>query len=149
MARFFILIATLIVCAPAFAEMQLFTCERPAWDGKDGCGPNNTYSTHTFLVNTRDFHDHAFEADASDHMDEQPEYVYQGGKGCDVSLKAKYDYHYMVTPETITFVFAMLPKAPRDKLWTRVTLDRGTMTAVMSEVDHSAELTCKVETVGR
>ena len=135
MKRLSALLITLIACSPALAAPQLYVCERPAWDGKEGCGTNNTYATYTFRVDTRDF-------DA-----EKPEYVFQGGKGCDVSNKTKYRYLYQVTPETIAFKVAGLPLLPRDKMWTTIALDRETLKAVMYEVDHSPELTCRIEEV--
>jgi hypothetical protein len=135
MKKLLTLIAALAFCSSAFAESLLYVCERPAWDGKDGCGPNNTYATYTMRVDTRDFDD------------EEPVYVFQGGKGCDVSKKTSYRYHFIVKPETLTFKFAQLPKAPRDKLWTAIKLDRETMKAELAKVDHSSELTCRVEKV--
>lgn len=127
----------LLTVSTVFAEPLLYVCERPAWDGKAGCGPNDSYSTHTFLVETRDF------------GDEQPEYVYRGGKGCEVAKKTAYRYHYRVEPETLTFRFAQLPRAPRDKLWTSVTLDRNTMAAVLNGVEHGSGLVCHEEKMTR
>jgi hypothetical protein len=134
MKRLNALLITLIACSPALAAPQLYVCERPAWDGKEGCGPNNTYATYTFLVETNDFDK------------EKPEYVFQGGKGCDVSKKVKYRYHYVVSEDSMTFKFAELPKAPRDKLWTTIKLDRNTMKAVLNDTDNSPELSCRLET---
>ena len=133
MTRIFTLLVALLFCAPLFAGPQLFVCERPAWDGKKGCGSNNTYATYTFLVETGDFDK------------EKPEYVFQGGKGCDVSKKVKYRYLYAVSDDTITFKFAELPKAPRDKLWTTITIDRQTLKGVLNDAEHSPELSCRVE----
>ncbi len=135
MKKLLTLTATLVFCTSAFAESLLYVCERPAWEGKDGCGPNNTYATYTMRVDTRDFDD------------EEPVYVFQAGKGCDVSKKTKYRHLYEVTPEAITFNFAELPKAPRDKLWTTITVDRETMKGVLANAKHSPELACRVEEV--
>ena len=135
MKKLITLLVALTCCTTAFAESQRYVCERPTWDGKEGCGPNNTYATYSFLVDTRDFDD------------EKPEYVFQGGKGCDFSKKAKYRYLYVVSPETITFKLAELPMAPRDKLWTTITVDRQSMKATMANVNHSPELTCRIEEV--
>ena len=133
MKRLSALLIALIACSPALAAPQLFVCERPAWDGKEGCGPNNTYATYTFLVETNDFDD------------EKPEYVFQGGKGCDASKKVKYEYRYAVSEDTITFKFAELPKAPRDKLWTTVEINRETMKGVLNNAEHSPDLSCRIE----
>lgn len=133
MNRILTLIAALLICSPVLAEPQLFVCERPAWDGKKGCGPNNTYATYTFLVESTDFDK------------DKPEYVFQSGKGCDVSKKTKYRYLYVVTEDRMVFKFAELPKAPRDKLWTTITLDRETMKATLKDVEHSPELSCRME----
>lgn len=139
MTRILILLASLLACATTFAEYRLlpearlYVCERPAWDGKEGCGPNNTYSTHNFLIG-QGFVD-----------DEKLEYEYQGGKGCDISKKVKYDYRYEETEDTITFVFAELPKSPRNRLWKTVEIDKKTMKGTLSDVDHGAELNCRVE----
>jgi hypothetical protein len=135
MLRSIIVLAVLLFSASTFAESLLYVCERPAWDGKTGCGPNNTHSTHTFLVDTDDFDD------------QKPTYVYQGGKGCDVSKKSKFRYQYAVTPEEIIFKYARAPYAPREKLWATFTLDRESMTATLSKTDHASELTCRVEKV--
>jgi hypothetical protein len=133
MNRILTLIAALLICSPALAEPQLFICERPAWEGKEGCGPNNTYATYTFRVETSDFDK------------EKPEYVFQGGKGCDTSKKVKYRYLYAVTEDTISFKFAELPKAPRDKLWTKIDVDRKTMEGTLNNAEHSPELSCRIE----
>ncbi len=133
MNRILTLIATVLICSPALAETQLFICERPAWEGKEGCGPNNTYATYTFQVETSDFDK------------ERPEYTFQGGKGCDVSKKVKYRYLYAVDGETIVFKFAELPKAPRDKLWTTIEVDRESMKGILNNAEHSPELSCRVE----
>lgn len=133
MKRLSALLITLIACSPALAAPQLYLCERPAWDGKEGCGPNNTHSTFSFLVETNDFDN------------EKPEYVFQGGKGCDASKKVKYRYRYAVSEDTITFKFAELPKAPRDKLWTTIAIDRETMKGILNNVEHSPDLTCRIE----
>ncbi|MEE4294855.1 MAG: hypothetical protein V2I79_12915 [Xanthomonadales bacterium] len=135
MLRSIIVLITLLFSASTLAESVLYVCERPAWDGKTGCGPNNTYSTHTFLVDTDDFDD------------EKPIYVYQGGKGCDVSKKSRFRHHYAVTPENFVFKYARAPRAPRDKLWATFTLDRESMTATLSKTKHASELTCRVEKV--
>ena len=133
MNRILTLIAALLICSPALAEPQLFICERPAWEGKEGCGPNNTYATYTFRVETSDFDK------------EKPEYVFQSGKGCDVSKKLKHRYLYAVTEDTISFRFAELPMAPRDKLWTKIDVDRKTMKGILNNAEHSPELSCRIE----
>lgn len=135
MKKLITLLVALTCCSTAFAESQLFVCERPAWDGKKGCGPNNTYETYSFLVDTRDFDS------------QKPEYVFQGGEGCDISKKAKYRYLYAVDPDTITFKFAKLPLAPRDKMWTSVTVDRQSMKATLAKVNHGSDLNCRIEKV--
>ena len=135
MLRSSILLITLLFSASVFAESVLYVCERPAWDGKTGCGPNNTYSTHTFLVDTDDFDS------------EDPIYVYQGGKGCDVSMKSRFRHQYTVTPDEIVFKYARAPRNPRNKLWATFTLNRETMKATLSKTDHASELTCRVEQV--
>ena len=135
MSRIIIALTSLLVSFSAFAEPLLYVCERPAWGGKTGCGPNDTYDTHTFLVDTLDFDS------------EDPTYVYQGGVGCDVSNKAKYRHQYVVTPETIEFHYARLPDAPRDKLWASITVDRETMKGVMSRTNAPNDLNCRVEKV--
>ena len=126
-------IATLVFCTSALAESVLYVCERPAWGDHEGCGPNNTYSTHTFKVDTKDF------------GDDKPIYVYQGGKGCDVSRKEKLRYRYRVDEGEIVFSFALLPHNPRNKLWTTITVDRDDLSAVMSGVDDSPRLQCRTE----
>ena len=134
MTRFLVFLAALFVTAPVFAEQLLYVCERPVWGDKQGCGPDNdVYSTHTFLVETRDY------------RDENPQYVYQAGKGCDVGNKQKHTFTYHVNPESLVFEFARLPNNPRDKLWAAVTLNLNTMKAVMSEVDNGSELNCRLE----
>ena len=131
--KFLVSLATVVFCTSALAESELYVCERPTWGGHDGCGPNDTYSTHTFKVDTKDFDD------------EKPEYIYQGGKGCDVSRKSTYRYRYRVEDDEIIFSFARLPHNPRNKLWTTMTVDRGDLTAVMSGVDDSPNLQCRIE----
>lgn len=131
--KYLVTLATLALCTSALAESQLYVCERPAWNGHEGCGPNNTYETHTFRVETGDFDD------------EKPEYIYQGGKGCDVSRKSTYRYRYRVDEDEIVFSFALLPHNPRNKFWTTITVDRSDLSAVMSGVDESPNLQCRIE----
>jgi len=132
------LLVALTCCSTAFAESQLYVCELPAEDGKEGCGPNNTHSTYSFLVDTRDFDDRF------------PYYVFQGGKGCDISKKAKFRFLYDVSPETITFKQIKHPTLPRDKWWTTITVDRQSLRGSLNEMNQSSsELTCRIEKVNK
>jgi hypothetical protein len=135
MSRISALVLTLAFCSAALAEPVMYVCERPAWDGKDGCGPNNTYETYSMLVDTEDFEDrHA-------------KYTFRKSKGCDKDKGSKYKYSYGVKDGTIVFGFYPKPSSAamgRGKQST-IKLDLETMTAVMSGVKDSPVLSCRVE----
>ena len=133
MSRLLTLVSVLLISSTAFAEQLLYVCERPVWDGTEGCGPNNTHSTYSFQVETRDY------------RDENPEYILRAGKGCEVSNKQPHSYVYHVEPEALKFEFANLPNAPRNKLWRSITIDLNTMKGHLSDVDHGSELVCRLE----
>ena len=136
MKKLLTLLAALTCCSTAFAESQLYVCELPAEDGKEGCGPNNLYGTYSMLVDTRDFDKkYAY-------------YVWQGGKGCDISKRAKLRFLYEVTPETLTFRQIKHPTLPRDRWWTTITVDRQSLKGSLNEWDQRFwELTCRIEKV--
>lgn len=124
----------LIFCSTAFAEPVLYICERPAWEGKDGCGANNTYYTYNFFVETDDF------------SKKNPLYDLQKRKGCDASKAAMWSNSYRVNEETITFWFKQQPGGSHyNQLTQTIKLDRKTLKAVISKVKHSSELTCRQE----
>ena len=125
---------TLFFSSVAFAEPVLYVCERPAWEGKEGCGPNNTYYTYNLFVETDDFDT------------KNPIYDFQMGKGCDASKANMWNYHYKVTDEELKFLFNLVPVgAVKAQLLSTITIDRKSLKAVMSNVSHSSELTCRQE----
>jgi hypothetical protein len=134
MSKFNIVFMTLIFCSAAFAEPVLYVCERPAWEGKEGCGPNNIYYTYNLFVDTDDFHK------------DKPEYDFQMSKSCDASKAQMWTYTYKVSEETIVFWFNQVPAGRvHSQLLSTIKLDRESLKAVLSKVEHSAELTCRKE----
>lgn len=132
MSRHIALLMTLALSSTAFAEPVLYVCERPAWEGKEGCGPNNTYYTYNLLVETRNFDD------------KNPMYTFQMRKGCDASKGRKHRYRYAVNDDAFLFWFKPNPNSHASVMPT-IKLDRQSMKAVMSNVDDSPELSCRVE----
>ena len=135
MSRISVLALTLAFSSAAFAEPITYVCERPAWDGKEGCGPNDTYETYSMLVESGDF------------GDKQAKYSFRKSKGCDKDKGGKYKYGYKVNNGTIVFAFYPKPSSAamgQGKMST-IKLDLDTMTAVMSNVKDSPVLSCRIE----
>lgn len=133
MSKFNIAFLALIFCSAAFAKPVTFVCERPAWEGKEGCGTNNTYSTYHLFVETDDF------------GKKNSVYDFKGGKGCEAPHGAMWTYKYKADDDFIEFVFNASPTGIQAKLVKTIKLNRKTMKAVMSKVEHSPELTCREE----
>lgn len=134
MSKFNLVFLTLIFSSAVFAEPVLYVCERPAWSGKKGCGPNNTYFTYNLFVETNDF------------SKDYPTYDFQMSKGCDASNSTMWNYNYIVNDETIEFFFNQVPNgAVKAQFLSTIKLDRQTMKAYLSNVPKSNELTCRQE----
>ena len=112
---------------------MLYVCERPAWDGEEGCGPNNTYATYKLLVNTNDF------------GEKHAKYAFRGSKGCNADRGKRYKYAYKANGDTIKFAFNPRPGASGTLKMSTITLDLDSMKAKMSGVKNGAELMCRVE----
>jgi len=133
MPRILVIFLTLAFCSTAMADPLTYICERPAWDGKEGCGPNNTYYTYRLQLDTKDF----------DNKD--PRYVFQMKKGCDASKGSKKRYHYVVSDETLAFKFKRIAHTSSNTSMSVIYLDRETLKAKMSNVEDSPNLTCRLE----
>jgi len=135
MSRIATLVLTLVFCSTAFAESVLYVCERPAWDGMEGCGPNNTYETYSMSVDTGDF------------GNKHSKYNFRMSKGCDAKKGRRYKYDYNANDETIVFSFNAKPSSSSfgyGKMST-IKLDLDSMKAVMSGVEDSPVLSCRIE----
>lgn len=134
MLKFNLVFLTLIFSSAAFAEPVLYVCERPAWQGKEGCGPNNTYYTYNLFVETNDF--------SKTH----PVYDFQMSKSCDASNATMWSYNYIVDDETIEFFFNQVPYGRvKAQFLSTIKLDRESMKAFLSNVPQGNELTCRQE----
>ena len=130
----YLVLIMLSFCATTFAEPVVYVCERPAWDGVKGCGPNNTYYTYRIFVETDDF----------DHK--SPVYELQMSNRCDASRAARWSYNYKVTEETLSFWFKRVPNAPtHGQISSTIKIDRESMRSTMSNVKNSRELNCRQE----
>lgn len=127
MTKLHVLFLTLIFCSSAFAEQIVLICERPAWEGEEGCGPNNTYETYRFFVDTDDF-DKKGGASCG----------YQRVKGCDLSKAPKQvRSKYAVSEDA--FLFHDRSISP----WRTIRVDRESLEAVLSvEATRSPNLKC-------
>ncbi len=135
MSKIATLVLTFVFCSTAFAESVLYVCERPAWDGQEGCGPNNTYATYSMLVETEEF------------GNKHSKYDFRMRKGCDASKGRKYKYDYDYNDKTIVFAFNAKPAASamgRAKMST-IKLDLDSMEAALSGVEDSPVLSCRTE----
>jgi len=126
-------ILTLTLCSTALAEPILYVCERPAWDGQEGCGLNNTYATYSMLLDTKDFdHKYAY-------------YTLRSSKGCDANKGRRQKYRYLANDETISFALDLKSRSSIGAgRMSTIELDLDSMKAVMSKVKDSPELTCRV-----
>ncbi|MDH4020485.1 MAG: hypothetical protein OEU84_12880 [Xanthomonadales bacterium] len=125
---------TLFFCSAAFAEPVLYVCERPAWEGVESCGPNNTYMTYSMFVDTDDFDKR------------KPVYDLKMHKGCDLSEADMWNYNYKVNEKTISFLVDPAPRiAVNYQMLSTIILDRETLKAVMTNVEFGKELTCREE----
>ena len=133
MPRILIAILTFSFCSMAFADPVLYVCERPAWDGVKGCGPNNTYATFKLLVETNDFEK------------KHSKYTFRGSKGCNADRGRRYKYAYKANGSSIKFAFNPRPGSSGTLQQSTITLDLDSMKALMSGVEESPELMCRVE----
>lgn len=134
MSKFNLVFLLLFFCSAAFAEPVLYVCERPAWEGVESCGPNNTYFTYNLFLDTDDF-------DKS-----KPVYDLQMNKGCDASDAKMWNYNYTVDEKTINFLVDPAPStAVNYQMLATLTLDRETLKAIMTNVEFGRELTCREE----
>ena len=140
MAKFFVFVLTSLICSTSFAEPVVYICERPAWEGVKGCGPNNTYYTYTFQVETDDFN-----GNAKDRV-----YAFDMKKGCEPptgKIGKAYNYTFQDEDNSIKFWTQLQPNFPATSFsFSRVHLDLEFMTAVMDGVIDSQNLTCREET---
>ncbi len=134
MSKILTVILTLSFCSIALAEPVLYVCERPAWDGEKGCGPNNTYATYSMQVETDEF-DNKYSY-----------YEFRGSKGCDANKGRRYKYNYKANGDVIQFAFKAKPYSSMySNQVSTITLDLDSMKAVMSRVEDSPELSCRIE----
>lgn len=127
MTKLHVVLLTLIFCSAVFAEQIVLVCERPAWEGQEGCGPNNTYETYRLSVETDDFNKKGGAT-----------YGFQRAKGCDTSKAAKIRNKYTVTEDKVKFQI--------DTPYKTITVDRESLNAVLSgRTTKSPDLTCDVE----
>lgn len=136
MLRIPTVILTLAFCSTALADPVLYVCERPAWDGHEGCGPNNTYATYKLLFDDRDFNK------------KYSEYTFRGAKGCNADKGRRSTYSFKANDESIMFAFKTNPYSSKGSQdISTITVDRDSMKAVLSNVKDSPELTCKIEEI--
>lgn len=103
MTKFFFVAIAAMVSATAFAEPIMFICERPAWEGVTGCGPNNTYYTYGFFADTDNF-DHLENKESFRYQ--RPEYVIAKRKGCSLVGARGAKATFTVKEKVITFWFS-------------------------------------------
>jgi hypothetical protein len=125
-------ILVLAFCSTALADPVKYVCERPAWDGVNGCGPNNTYETYSMSMNTDDFDN------------KSPRYTLRTAKGCNADKGRRYKYNYKANGEKITFAFNPNPGSTYLRQRT-IKLDLDSMTAILSNVEDSPELSCRID----
>ena len=98
MSKFNLVFLALFFCTAAFAKPVLYVCERPAWDGVEGCGPNNTYYTYNLFLDTDDFDKR------------KPVYDLQMSKSCDASDADMWNYNYKIDEQAIYFLVDHQPR---------------------------------------
>ena len=134
MSKFSLVFLALFFCSAAFAKPVLYVCERPAWEGVESCGPNNTYFTYNLFLDTDDFDK------------KKPVYDLKMKKGCDASGADMWNYNYTVDEKTISFLVDPSPMiAVNYSMLSTIKLDRETLKAVMTNVEFGKELTCREE----
>lgn len=136
MSKLIIILLALLSCATASAETIVYICERPAWEGAEGCGVNNTAFTYGFWVETEDF-DHNVDKDRLWYN--LPKYRYTEHEGCDLKEARGSEGRFTVTDDAIEFWFGKAVSNNR-----KVELDTISMTAKLTghRVKHSHDLTC-------
>ena len=137
MSKLTIILLALLACATASADTIVYICERPAWEGVDGCGVNNTAFTYGFWVETEDF-DHNVDKDRLWYN--LPKYRYIEHEGCDLKEAQGNEGRFTVTDDAIEF---WLGKAVSNSR--KVELDTIAMTAKLTghTVKHSHDLSCE------
>lgn len=138
MIRTFVATLSLVISTLSFADPIVYVCERPAWEGVKGCGPNNTYYTYAFHLESDDL-----KINKGDQGYRAPGYMFQMKKGCDIEKGTRHALGYTVQEDYLTFWVTLVPTAMYSSAWSRVRLDRETLTAEMDGVEHSPFLTCR------
>jgi hypothetical protein len=135
MLRIPTVILTLAFCSTALADPVLYVCERPVWDGHEGCGQNNTYATYSILYDTRDINK------------KYSKYTFRGSKGSDAKKGRRYTYRYKANGEKMIFAFSANPTSTNTAQMSTITVDLDSMKGVMSGVKDSPEMTCRIEEI--
>lgn len=130
MKKLHMLSLALFFCTSALAEQIVIVCEVPAGEGDEGCGPNNTYLTYRFSVETDELNGKFGST-----------YGYQAARGCDVSKEPKWRYKLSATEEWIRF--------NRNYGQNDILVNRESMNAVIrSKTASSPEFACRLEEGG-
>ena len=126
MRKLHVFILTLIFCSSTFAEQIVLVCERPAWDGEESCGPNNTYETYRLSIETDDFDR---KGGAS--------YGFQKARGWDASKATKMRGRFTAAGGIVRFQL--------DTPYKFIQVDRETLNGRLSGKGASRYLKCNVE----
>lgn len=126
MRKVHVFILTLIFCSSTFAEQIVLVCERPAWNGKESCGPNNTYETYRLSLETDDFDKKGGAT-----------YGYQNAKDCDASKATKIRSKFTATKDIVRFQL--------DTPYKFIEVNRELLNGRLSGRGTSRNLTCDVE----
>jgi hypothetical protein len=145
MAKCLVFLITVLQCTSLFAEPVLFTCDRPAWEGKRGCGEANTYEKYAIYVNAETIHaDRVADKEARGYL--RPAHAFLKVRGCDLEAGYPKLGRFEVDADLITFWLGDV-RIGEGIFAKKVMLDLETLSAEISKVDHSPVLTCTAQYV--
>jgi len=121
----------------------LFTCERPAWADKKGCGASNAYETYTFYTYAEAIlEDQSADKDAKGYL--RPEHVFMKVRTCDRAESRPIRGRFEIDGDLMTLWLGDVRKR-EGFIAERVVLDMGSLTAELSDAEHGSALSCSLQ----
>ncbi|MEE4294027.1 MAG: hypothetical protein V2I79_08640 [Xanthomonadales bacterium] len=143
MARFAIPLVMVLTCTTALAGPVLFTCERPAWGDKQGCGESNAYETYTFYTYAEAIlEDQAADKAARRYL--RPVQVFMKVKSCDGTEGRPAVGRFEVDGELMTLWLGDV-RIGDGLIADKLVLDMGSLTAELSDAEHGKALSCTLQ----
>jgi hypothetical protein len=142
-AKIGVTLSILLFSVASYAGPVLFTCERPAWAGKKGCGDSNAYETYTFYTYAEAIlEDQSADKDAKGYL--RPEHVFMKVETCDRAEGRPIRGRFEVRGELMTLWLGDV-RTGDGLMAEKVVLDMDSLTAELSDAEHSSVLSCSLQ----